>query len=69
MPDWPAILDELRLIRASMDKIAALVAGEQTKAELMPVYQCGHRHRSRVEAVACGRDSLTPPNADAGAFG
>lgn len=69
MTDWDAILAELRLIRASMDRIAALVASEQTKAELMPMWDCGHRHVSRGEARRCKRDGLIPERAEAGAFG
>lgn len=71
MPDWDAILAELRAIRASMDKIAALVAGEQARAELLPVWACGHRHMTRGEALVCGKqsDNLVPAKADEGAYG
>lgn len=53
MPPWAEILDELRALRRSMDKIAAIVTGEQAKLDLHPVWRCGHRHPTRGEAVAC----------------
>lgn len=53
MPPWAEILDELRALRRSMDKIAAIVTGEQAKIEMHHEWVCGHRHETRGEAVAC----------------
>jgi len=55
MADWPSILAELQTMRGRLDQIAAAVVGERTREELMPVWDCGHRHASRGEALACKR--------------
>lgn len=61
-----AILAELRAIRTALDKLAAHVVGEQTKRELMPIWDCGHRHASRGEAIRCKHERA---NGEAGAVG
>lgn len=47
------ILEELRVLRGKLDRIAALVEGDKTRTELLPVYDCGHRHANRSEALRC----------------
>ncbi|HEX5321487.1 MAG TPA: hypothetical protein VFW46_20185 [Stellaceae bacterium] len=46
-------LGELRAIRLRMDQIAAVLTGEAEREELLPVWDCGHRHSSRAEAIRC----------------
>lgn len=53
--DWDGLIDELRLMRGALDKIAARVTSEKTRHELMPIWDCGHRHAGRDEAIACKR--------------
>jgi len=48
-------LAELRAIRVRVDQIAAVLVGQQEREELMPVWDCGHRHVSRQAAVECKR--------------
>lgn len=55
MADWPAILTELHAIRTRLDQIAAVVTGHQARDELMPIWDCGHKHQTRGEAVRCRR--------------
>ncbi len=74
MSVYDDLLVELRAMRASLDRIAASVTGEQTREELLPLWVCGHRHASRKEAMECSSgfrviDPNDPPNAAAGAFG
>lgn len=53
MTVYDDLLTELRAMRASLDRIAAVVAGEQTREELLPLWACGHRHASPKEATDC----------------
>ena len=53
MADWDAVLEELRVIRGQLDRLAAVVMQEKAREELLPVWSCGHRHASRGEAYRC----------------
>lgn len=47
------LLAELRAIRVRLDQLAAHFVGRQTTSELLYDWDCGHRHATRGEAVAC----------------
>lgn len=55
MPDWDVILSELGQMRSRLDQLAAVAMSHKTREELMPVWDCGHRHQGRQEAIDCKR--------------
>ena len=78
------VIEELRLIRTRLDQLAAHFFQRQATEELFQMWDCGHRHASRGEAIACKKlqqeagkallegkssDNLVPAHAEAGSFG
>ena len=49
------VIEELRLIRSRLDQLAAHFFQKKTEEALLPIYDCGHRHRGHAEAAACKR--------------
>ncbi len=68
-----AVLAELRAIRAAIERIAIPTETEHGDRLVVPtvepIWDCGHQHPTRREAVFCKRaqHAAAPPNADAGA--
>ena len=53
MTDYDRILDELTACRVRLDQIAAHVTGQKATVDLLPLWECGHRHSTRGEAIRC----------------
>jgi hypothetical protein len=51
--NYDDFLSELAQMRVRLDQIAAHITGEKTRYELMPIWHCGHRHQTRLEASKC----------------
>lgn len=48
------LLAELRAIRAAVERMETKLIADTLAAELAgPVWQCGHRHSTRGEAIRC----------------
>jgi hypothetical protein len=74
------VIEELRLIRTRLDQLAAHFFQVKAVEDLLHMWDCGHRHASRGEAIACKKlqetgkavlegktsDNLVPAPAEAG---